>query len=466
MRAARRPILALVCSLAAATASPVLAADGPEGGTLASRLTWFGEVNSVAYSLRNAYFGSAAEQPRPGGDADHAWLETAARLGITFDLTDRISFNAGAAGLLTLAQDPFGLDGEATAIVETANVAIRDLGLPGLDLTLGRQDIKIGDGFLIQDGYADRRAAVWSVPLTFWDAVRVDYHHGAFAGTAMVARLSSSLGQDGELYGVDVAWLPRTEPAADGDRADAPAQDGQETPGAEAEEEGEEDAPTTYVGLGWFARHDSGAGLDYAPGGDDDAQILALRGSVPVGPLTLAGEIALQSGTRSGIDVGGEAWHADIRWDLPLGRAPYLFASYLNHSGDDPATADDESFFWPYFSGDDWSHYYLGELVGSTLLVNTDQRVLKLEGGVDVTDSLGLRVFYLDIRTDTGTYWEVPEGAGDALATEWDAVVTWTPSDSLEAWLLVGSARPGRAAKALYGDDSSTLLELGATWSF
>ncbi len=467
MRAARCAMLIVVWAL---TGLSAYGADDAE--ETAPRLTWSGQVNAIGYSLSNAYFGGADAQPREGADPDYLWLESIARLGVGFQLTERISLNAGVAGIVTLDEDPFGLDDATTGIVEVANVAITDLGLPGLDLTVGRQDIKIGDGFLVQDGYADTRVAVWSVPLKFWDAVRLDYRRGAFAGTAMVARLSSSFGHDGELYGVDLAWLPgagkagkaAVTPAAPVNaelsvEAEGESEDEADDESEEAAEEDEEEAPTTYLGLGWFEKSDDGEA-------DENTRIVALRGSLPLGPVTLAGEVAQQSGERLGEAVDADAWHADVRWDLPYGRSPYLFASYLHYSGDDPATADDESFSWPHYSADDWSHYYLGELVGSTLFFNNDQNVLKLEAGLQLAEPLELRLFYLDISADTGAWYGVPEGAGDALATEWDAVVTWTATERLTTWLLVGYATPGAASEAVFGDEASTLLELGASWTF
>lgn len=422
------PVLVL-----AATLSPAPAKADEE--TPEKRLTWSGAVGVNAYALRGAYLGSP-DQPKPSGD--YSWVESLARVGLTWSVSDHVSVSAGAAGVFTLAADPFGLDDDGTAIVESAKVALTDLFTPGLDVTVGRQDLKIGDGFLVQDGYWDHKANVWSIPLTFWDAARVDYRRGDFAGTALAAKLSSSYGYDGAMYGVDLAWVPGRAAAA-----------------AAADEE----APKTFVGLSAFAREDHGEA-------DDDARVLSLRASAPLGPLTFAGEYALQGGRRADVPLGGEAWHADARWDLPVGHAPYLFASYLHFSGDDPTTSDDETFAWRHYSSEDWSHYYLGEVAGSSLFANTDLDVLKLEAGVEVVESLSFRLFYLDLRSDTGSYWAVPDGAGDRLAKEWDAVLSWTPNDATELWVLVGQARPGGAGKAIYGPDASTLWSAGFSWSF
>lgn len=432
MRTTRRLVPALVLAV---LLPAVLAADEekPE-----KRLTWSGAVGVNAYALRGAYLGSP-EQPKPSGD--YSWVESLARVGLTWSVSDHVSVSAGVAGAFTLAADPFGLDDDGTAVVESAKVVLTDLFTPGLDVTVGRQELKIGDGFLVQDGYWDHRANVWSIPFTFWDAARVDYRRGDFAGTALAAKASSTFGYDGAMYGFDVAWAPGGRAAGAAPRA----------AGAEA--------PKTLVGFSAFAREDRGEA-------DDDARVASLRASAPLGPLTFAGEYALQGGRREGVALGGEAWHADARWDLPVGHAPYLFASYLHFSGDDPSTADDERFGGRHYSSEDWSHYYLGEIAGSSLFENTDLNVLKLEAGIEVVPSLSFRLFYLDLRADTGAFWGISEEAGDRLAKEWDAVLSWTPSDATELWVLVGQARPGSAGKAVYGDDASTLWSAGLSWSF
>ena len=146
--------------------------------------------------------------------ANYGWFETVGRVGLSYAFSDHVSVSAGVAGVFTLNDDPFGVSDDGTALVESAKLAVTDLFTPGLDLTIGRQDLKIGDGFLIQDGYADHKGAVWSIPLTFWDAARVDYRRGDFAGTVLAAKLSSSFGYDGQLYGLDFAWTPAPKKAA------------------------------------------------------------------------------------------------------------------------------------------------------------------------------------------------------------------------------------------------------------
>lgn len=436
-----RRLVAALLSLGVFAAGPASAEDE----AAPKRLTFSGSLGVNAYALRGAAFG-APDQPKPG--ANYGWLESVGRVGLAYAFSDQVSVSAGVAGVFTLDADPFGVSDDGTALVESATLAITDLFTPGLDLSVGRQEMKIGDGFLVQDGYYDDKGAVWSIPLTFWDAARVDYRRGDFSGTAFGASLSSSFGYDGQLWGLDFAWTPGRKMADAGNGAE---------PGAEAG--AADEPPTTYLALSGFARQDSGAA-------DDDARLLSLRGSVPVGPVTLAGEYAFQGGRRQGVSVGGEAWHADARWDLPLGLSPYLFASYLHYSGDDPASASDENFIWRNYSSEDWSHYYLGEIVASSLLVNTDLNVLKLEGGFEIGEQLSLRLFYLDLKSDTGAYWEVPEDAGDSLGREFDAVLTWAPNEATELWVLYGQARPGSAGEALWGTRTSHFYSAGFAWSF
>ena len=59
-------------------------------------------------------------------------------------------------------------------------------------MVAGRQDLQVGDGFLIGDGYRDTKAALWNIPLNFYDAVRADWAQGPWHALAFGARISPS----------------------------------------------------------------------------------------------------------------------------------------------------------------------------------------------------------------------------------------------------------------------------------
>ena len=173
MRAMRRlvPVLLLATALPAGTAPA-------EDETPTKPLTWTGGIGVNAYYLQGAYLGSPDQ---PGKDPTYGWVETIGRAGLAWSVSDHVTVSGGVAGLFTLWADPFGLDDDGAAVVESAKLAVTDLFTPGLDVTIGRQEMKIGDGFLVQDGYYDHAANVWSIPLTFWDSA-LDPHGRREAG--------------------------------------------------------------------------------------------------------------------------------------------------------------------------------------------------------------------------------------------------------------------------------------------
>ncbi len=160
------------------------------------------------------------------------------------------------------------------------------------------------------------------------------------------------------------------------------------------------------------------------------------------------------------------AWNAAVRWTLPSEFESYLRLRYAFFSGDDPGTEDQEGYYSWFYGKDGWSEWYIGELVGSTLNDNTDEKVLWLEGAWSPSDVLILRALVHRIWVDTGAYHEVPEGAGNEFADELDLNFEWTINDSWGLWGYLGWARPLDAAKASYGDDSFLGGAVVLDWTF
>jgi hypothetical protein len=214
--------------------------------------------------------------------------------------------------------------------------------------------------------------------------------------------------------------------------------------------------PTAYAGLGVFSRFDD-------RDEDLDARLASVRGSVPAGPVVFAGELGKQFGSTAGVDLGGYGYHVDAIVPLALARESYAKASWFHFSGDDPDTEDDETFFPWHYTGRDWSVYYIGEITGSTLLVNSDQRAIKVESGYQPTESSWLRAYYLRTELD-----REPDGAGSRHATdEIDVAFDWVPEEiPWAAWAVLGIAWPGDAAESLAGSDPSALLSLALTRYF
>ena len=437
MRALLRSPLGVATLLGLVLALPSQAVndDGCEPSEDGSLWSWCGSLYVAGLYHDNAYFGSEDQPKADDGDA-YRWIEPFGRVQIDRWFGDKVraSFAVGLAA--TLGEDYYGVKNDITAHLMLAHVAAEDIGGSGVDLTVGRQSIVIGDGFLIGDGLYDDLVALWTLPFSHWDAVRVDWGRGGFASTAMVAHLSDTFGpQDGVVYGVDLGW-------SWGDTEDA------------------EDEPGSNVAASWFGRSDDGPS-------DNDAEVVSVRARIPVGPVTLGGEFAREFGTIGSADLEGTGFHADVRWDMPFATEPYIRGRYISFSGDDPETVEDEGWYNWFYSPNDWGEWYIGNITGSLLLDNTDEDVIWLEGGFAPNDAWLVRLFLFDISVDTGAWLGVPDLAGERFSREANLVADWEVRDDLFLQFGLSAADPGPAGTAGYGGDETSYDALfNVTWEF
>lgn len=432
--------LAVACLLLLPLSAPAWGQDGPDKEEPAAaaageegaeeepeRFEWGGAVSLVANAASGAYFGSP-DQPDPGGD--YLWGEGYVSIGLTWRPAGWVTIDAAGGGSFTLGDDVYGYDTDAKALVERLSVAFPDIGGSGVSVTLGRQNLTIGDGFIVADGYRNEKTAVWLIPFTFFDALVVDWERDGFAVKGLGGLLGNTTFdyslEDGYFGGADLGWSKEEGPS---------------------------------VGVLYLGRADSGPQ-------DNDAEVLSVRGSVPIGPVTLNGEYAWEFGSIGPASYDASAWNAAIRWTLPTEQESYLRLRYAFFSGDDPDTEDQEGYYSWFYGKEGWSEWYIGELVGSTLNDNTDEKVLWLEGAWSPSETLILRALVHRIWVDTGSYHEVPAGAGDEFADEVDLNFEWTINDAWGLWGYVGWARPLDAAEASYGDDSYLGGALVLDWSF
>jgi len=95
MRTIRRLVPALVLTAVLAAGAAAEEEAKPE-----KKLTFSGEVGLKDYMLRGAYFGSPDQ---PAADGEYGWLESIARVGLSWSISDHVAIDVGAAGLFTLS---------------------------------------------------------------------------------------------------------------------------------------------------------------------------------------------------------------------------------------------------------------------------------------------------------------------------------------------------------------------------
>jgi hypothetical protein len=415
------------CAMLAFSAGAVWAAEETavdSGGAVPAGLSYSVEATSSYHYVNNAYFGSVKS---------NTWGEGFTRARVNYGAPDGVWLSAGGVIMGTAGTDYFGVNDASDGRLDQLLVGLSSIGGTGLSLVAGRQDLQVGDGFLIGDGYYDSKAALWNIPLNFYDALRADWQQGEWHALAFGARLSPSYG----------------------DRAEGP---GNIQGGGEIGWSGSE---THSLAFGYFQRVDYG-----------DAQLSArafsLRGAWDRGPFSLAGEGVVESGHNGDADLRGIGGHLGATYKFALRAEPYAQLEYFFFSGDDPNTPSVDEGFYPWnYRWTDWSRYYVADLMANTYVFNNDSRIWKLECGVTPIENTSLRLLLHRIDLDTGvSQGGLPEGVGRGFADEADLVVDQGIGERLSAWVMGGYASPLASAKALAGEAASGQLFLGLTFKF
>ncbi len=455
---ARRGFLVLLAIAVAALAGPGRAIEVPlrEGLTLAAGI----ELGAGYFHTEGTNFGAGRFDLRSGeatGDAQWGEGYVEPSLGLTFESVPAGTFHGlvSGVGALTVGDgDAGGFTGDDGSIgVEQLHAGWRSgpllaetLGVDALDLSAGRQDFAVGDGFLIQDGNFDTEGegAYWLGPRTAF----------SFAGLARVD--TSPLG--GQLFFL---------------RGDAD-QGHSELVGANL------DYALGDLGLG----EDSVLGgmylqiADVDPGFEagtprDGMQVATLRLNdlrLPVQQdLGLHAQYAREFGDGQDVDFAAQAFYVEPFYELSaLPWTPTLAYRFAWFSGDpDPADgerADFDPLFYDYSRG--FGTWVQGEITGEYLLFNSNQVNHMVHLSASPTDAIGIGALYFHFDLEDKSYFGTAVGARD-FADEINLYVDWTLNDNVWLGALYGAALPGDAAEEAFGDDEPFhLLSIYAVLTF
>lgn len=413
------------------------------GGGVPAGFSYTGEFTATYHYVNTAYFGADYGITDDPSKQDYNWLESYARLRLSYAFANGLWLSVGGLGAVTLDTDYYGVSDAGDAKVDQLLLGVSHMGDSGLSCVFGRQEIVVGDGFLIGDGYNDGQAALWNIPLNFYDGGRADWKYGPWHALAFGARLSPSYTIEKEDPG-DPGHLINAEP--DG------IQWGFEVGG--------ENECGQALAIGHFQRDDRGLT-------SLDAQATSVRFALPYSVFKLAGELVLERGQTGVAKLKGTGGHASLTAATESGVAPYGQVEYYYFSGDKASTPADDSFYPWNYQWSDWSRYYVGDLVASTLLTNSDTRIWKLECGVTPWANTSLRLLLHKIDLDTGSsYGGLPEGVGRGFANEYDLVVDQDFGSGISGWVMGGYVVPRDAAKALVGSSKSGQIFAGLTVEF
>lgn len=315
------------------------------------------------------------------------------------------------------------------------------LGEYSLDLSAGRQQFIIGDGFLINDGHfdKDRDGAFWLAPRRAYDMTTI-----LRVETRPVRADVFYLQGGSDISNAGVVGL-NTEYIAPNDRG--------------------------TIGLyGFHVFHSDNAFNVGTPDSRDRQNTLSLRGAghpFPTLPgLFLSAELAQQWNDDSVRPVRAWAGYGEVGYRIdswPL--KPMLGYRYATFSGDDPESSEDEAFDAIFYgsSSRGWGTWFMGEITGSYLVPNTNAKIQMIHLNVLPSESTSAGVVYYDYRRDE----PVPTARSARFSDEINVYGEWQALPYLRLFAVASAARPDDAAIAEFGNDKTyQLFNIFAVFSF
>lgn len=400
-----------------------------------------------AASIRasNVNFGAGRVDLRNGRNTGERadWQEMYLKPGVTlsYALSSGLEVFAGASavGATTFGDGDAGgytRSSDGGVSVEASYVGVRE---GDWSLSAGRQDYKVGTGFIVMDGNLDffDDGAYWIGPRTaFRDSAILGYKHDRLSAQAFSLRTDDDLG-DFRMNGVNIDY----------DLAGA-------------------------VTLGAMAMKVNS--LDLAANtltpreGMQVYNLRALQGKVPgLVDLTLHGEYAVERGSGAGVDYDASAWYAQGDYAFPsLPLQPLLSYRYAAFSGDDDPTDTKKKSWDPLNKGYvDWGTWLIGDVVGNYLLFNSNERVSQWTLRTHLTPTVNLGGIHYQFNLDEKVLNGAPVN-DRRFADENVVFLEWTPTASLYTTLSYNWVKPLAAARESYGNDDFSALEMFVSYRY
>ena len=291
------------------------------------------------------------------------------------------------------------------------------LGEDALDLSLGRQDFHVGDGFLIWDGNFDTGGdgAYWLSP------------RSAFKMTGL-ARLKIDP-VSGQLFYLE----------ADGDQGDT------QVVGANLDYQ----PGFGTIGATYLQVVDANASFE-ADTPREGMQAAALRLNEVHYPdfedATLYAEYVQEFGDGDHVDFNAYAFYVEPAYTFSsLPWTPSITYRFAYFSGDSNPGNDKRKDFDPlFYEGDrSWGTWTQGEIVGNYLLFNSNQVNHMVRLAASPTDAVDIGAIYFHFDLAEKNYFGTQVSDRD-FADEVDVYTDWTINDNLSVGRGLRRGVPGR----------------------
>jgi Alginate export len=404
------------------------------------------------FEMRNNIFDVPAASASPGYRVDPGWGELFVEPGIgaQWTLDPAVQVYGGVTYMETATRgiDYSGIGNTTHGDRELLYGGVKLGPVDGnnkIDLSYGQQDYKVGTSFLIASGASNgaQRGASYLGPRVAW---------------ANAALAKANLGG----LSIEGFWLkPNDAPAA---------ATGTRLSGLNIEGPG-----TGPLRVGAMYVYADESDIETRKG----LNVYDLRARWhPVADAPqfwVQGEAVWQR--KSGVDANG--WYVEATYNASTTRwKPLVTLRYSSFSGDKPGTATWEGFDPLYFGGStpDW---YQGK-IGSTLFGNTNLQAIAATVTLAPSDKQLWQFILLNFAARQinaplavpAPNESPPIGGGvptRALATEFDAVYTYTFSKAVNVNVFAGYAAPGAGYKQLYASEGGAARDswvLGTQFNF
>jgi hypothetical protein len=383
------------------------------------------------FGFANSLYTNA--RPDPSGDLGDNWVESFAKAGITgnYNLSkSQLYGGLSAVGERTFAAPPPLVGEEASSFqVEDLYIGWRSgttlgIGEDALDLSVGRNRYRIGQGFILWDGGGEggSRGGFWSNARKAW----------GFAGVGRFKAKRNTL----EGFYLDRDEVPENE-------------SGTRLWGANYEF-AFNDANTlgaTYLNFQ----------ADSLPG-RDGLSVYNLRAYIApfkqIPNLSFGAEYAQE---ENGDLLSSTAWMAQAAYELSgVTWKPKLSYRYALFEGDDPSTGTDEGFdsLLPGFY--DWGTWWQGEIAGEYFLSNSNLISHQVRVHLTPSESLTGGLMGFVFKADQPATFAAGV-TSENIATELDAYADWKVNSNFIVSFVAAFAHPQEAAEQGFGrtDDFS-----------
>lgn len=407
-----------------------------------------------AFAVNNARLGAGVTSLKDGGrEGNPRWFEAYVKPGLSGSVDTSamgtVYGNVAVVGSTTQGDgDAVSATGTQFTHGGTSHGDLERLALgwrsgdllsqkDAIDLSGGRQDFVLGDGFLLADGNADvgKEGGYWfgarsawansAVARFQWDALHADtfwIKSDRNSGNMSIQGVNLEAKKEG-IGTIGAAFLRVTED--DVNYSGLVGSDG---------------VSSLRKGMRVYDFRAQGTPLPQVP------------------DLFLSGEYVIEKNGTTGRKLDADAWYGEVGYTLSaLPWKPALSYRYAHFSGDDSGTANQSEAFDPLRYGmvRGWGSYFHGEVAGQYLLFNSNENLHMVHATVNPTETVQVGAIYYDFTLD-----QTSNGASKDFGREIDLHADWTATPWLTVSGVYGRLIPDANAKATYGSDPMEVFEL------